>query len=86
MSQQDRQEMLEALAVVDRVIILPEQFDTHQDYERMMQKLSPDIYAVSENSPFIENKKRICRKLGIEFKVVHRYNPEVSTSKMIEKI
>jgi glycerol-3-phosphate cytidylyltransferase len=85
-SQSERQEMLEALSVVDEVLILPEQFDTDRDYERILQEVKPDVYAVSGNSPYLENKRKICKQCGVELRIVHPYNPEFSTTKLTEKI
>ena len=85
-SQEERKEMLEALSVIDEVLILPEQFDTDEDYERILREVKPDVYAVSENSPYLTNKRKICEQCGIELRVVHPYNPEFSTTKLIERI
>ena len=86
MSQSDRKEMLEALKMVDKVVILPEKFDTEEDYLKILTDTKADIYAVSENSPFLDNKKIVCAKAGVTLKVVREYNPEYSTTKIIEKI
>lgn len=85
-SQIERKEMLEALSVVDEVLILPEQFDTDDDYERILRDVKPDVYAVSENSPFLGNKRKMCERCGVELRIVHPYNPEFSTTKLIERI
>lgn len=85
-SQDERKEMLEALVAVDEVLILPEQFDTDEDYERILREVKPDVYAVSENSPYLENKKTICERCGVELRIVHPFNPEFSTTKLIERI
>lgn len=85
-NQFDRKEMLEALSVVDEVIILPPEFDTAKQYEKILRDVRADIYAVSENSPFLENKKRICQKAGVKLVVARRYNPKYSTTKLIAKL
>jgi D-beta-D-heptose 7-phosphate kinase/D-beta-D-heptose 1-phosphate adenosyltransferase len=86
MNQVERKQMLEALDCVDEVIILPDEFNSDEEYEKMLLSVKADIYAVSGNSPFMENKKTICRKAGVELKVVNRYNPEYSTTKLIAKL
>lgn len=86
MSQAERKQMLEALNCVDEVIVLPDKFNSDEEYEKILLSVRADVYAVSENSPFMENKKRICRKAGVKIKVVNRYNPEYSTTKLIEKL
>ncbi len=65
MREEDRKETLEGLLGVDEVFILPEDFDNDAAYERILKQTKADIYAVSENSPFMENKNRICRKAGV---------------------
>lgn len=86
MNQAERKQMLETLNCVDEVMVLPDKFSSDQEYEKILLSVGADIYAVSENSPFMENKKRICRKAGVKIKVVNRYNPEYSTTKLIEKL
>lgn len=86
MNQAERKKMLEALDCVDGVIILPDEFNSDEEYEKMLLSVGADIYAVSGNSPFMENKKRICRRAGVKLKVVNRYNPEYSTTKLIAKL
>jgi D-beta-D-heptose 7-phosphate kinase/D-beta-D-heptose 1-phosphate adenosyltransferase len=86
MNQAERKQMLEALDCVDEVIVLPDKFNSDEEYEKILLSVGADIYAVSGNSPFMENKERICRKAGVKLKVVNRYNPEYSTTKLINKI
>ncbi len=86
MNQAERKQMLEALECVAKVVVLPDKFNSDQEYEKILLSVRADIYAVSENSPFMENKKRICRRAGVKLKVVNRYNPEYSTTELINKI
>lgn len=86
MNQVERKEMLEALDCVDKVIVLPDEFNSDEEYEKMLLSVEADIYAVSGNSPFMENKQVICRRAGVRLKVVNRYNPEYSTTKLIAKL
>jgi len=86
MGQEDRKEMLEGLAAVDEVFILPEDFDNDAAYEKVLKDTGADVYAVSEDSPFMENKRKICERAGVVLKIVHGYNPEYSTSRIIEKV
>jgi len=86
MGQADRKEILQGLKMVDEVFNLPEDFDNDKAYEKVLKDTGADIYAVSENSPFMENKRRICRKAGVTLKVVCRYNPEYSTSRIVNRI
>lgn len=86
MGQADRKEMLMGLKMVDEVMILPDKFDSDDDYLKLLRQVKPDIYAVSENSPYMENKKRLCDKAGVKCIVVRKFNPEYSTSSLIKKI
>ena len=86
MGQEDRKEMLEGLKTVDEVFIMPADFDNDEAYEKVLKDTGVDVYAVSENSPYLDNKKRLCEKAGVTLKVVHEYNPEYSTTKLIDKL
>lgn len=86
MNEHDRKEMLKALSCVDEVIILPEQFDSDDAYEKILHDVKADIYAVSSHSPYLENKKTLCEKAEVKLVVVHEHNPEYSTSTIIKKI
>lgn len=86
MNQAERKEMLEALDCVDKVIVLPDEFNSDEEYEKMLLSVGADVYAVSGNSPFMENKKVICRKAGVRLEVVNKYNSEYSTTKLIAKL
>lgn len=86
MRQEDRKQMLEGLKMVDEVIILPQDFNNDKAYEKLLKNLKADVYAVSQNSPFMDNKLKICRRAGVTLRVVHEYNPEYSTTKIIDKL
>ncbi len=86
MGEQDRKEVLEALSSVDEVIILPEQFDTDDQYEQILKDLRADIYCVSQGSPFLEKKQEICTRAGVALRVVRPHNPEYSTTQLVSKI
>lgn len=86
MNEEDRKEMLEALSVVDNVFVLPKKFDTEDAYEKALRSAHADIYAVSESSPYLANKRKLCEKADVRLVVVHEHNPEYSTSTLIERI
>lgn len=86
MNEHDRKEMIEALSLVDNVFILPKKFDTAEEYEKALCDAHADIYAVSGGSPYLENKRKLCEKVGVKLVVVHEHNPEYSTSTIIKKI
>jgi rfaE bifunctional protein nucleotidyltransferase chain/domain len=81
-----RLEQLHALKVVDMVFLLPKKFSSQHDWETVMSNLHPNVYAVSSHSSHLENKRQICQKYGIDFKIVHKHNPSISTSKLIKEI
>jgi cytidyltransferase-like protein len=85
-SQKIRREQIEALNVVDLSFILPKKFGTQHDWEEFMAALRPDIYAISSNDAYHKNKQRICKTLGIDLKVVHKYNPRYSTSLLAARL
>jgi FAD synthetase len=58
-----RQEMLESLRFVDRVIILADKMES-KDYKRLVQIISPQIIAVTKNDPKIIEKKKQAKAVG----------------------
>jgi len=85
-SQTVRLQNLAALKMVDFVFILPQNLSCRKGREQFIQKLKPDIYAVSSSTPFIKEKRRIMRKFKGRLKVVHPYNPQISTTKIIHDL
>lgn len=86
-SEDDRLELVQAIKFVDEAFIVRcETHDILECYKKLLLEIKPDVYAVSENSPHLENKKKICRETGVELKVVYEENPEVSTTKIIDRI
>lgn len=73
------------LEMVDYAFVLPEAFDRDDDYEALIRELRPDVYAVSGHSPFMDNKVRIMEKFGGVVSVVHAWNPQVSTSRLVDE-
>jgi len=62
-SQQQRKEMLEALKVVDEVLLLPP-MTTDQEYFDLVRNIQPHVIAVTEGDPIIEKKKQQAREVG----------------------
>jgi D-beta-D-heptose 7-phosphate kinase / D-beta-D-heptose 1-phosphate adenosyltransferase len=85
-NQQIRLEQALSLKSVDEAFILPDSFNTQTEWENIMASLKPDVYAVSSHTKYLDNKQQICQKFGIAFQIVHQYNPEYSSSALIEKI
>jgi cytidyltransferase-like protein len=81
-----RIEQLEALKVVDTAFLLPTQFSSQTDWEQFMRNLHPDTYAVSSHTSYLENKLNICQKFNIDFRIVHQFNPDYSTTNLHQKL
>jgi len=79
-----RLQNLESLDLIDYVFSLPENFDNQVAYDRLMADLHPDIYANSEHSPYLDNKRTLTEKYGGRLVIVHPHNPAISTTKILE--
>ena len=67
--QKERAEMLSALGSVDLVVLLPA-IERDSDYLDLVMEISPNIIAVTENDPHIEEKKIQAKKIGGELRVI----------------
>lgn len=79
-SQVTRKEHLEKLAIADEVFILPDTFDSEEDYRNLLAKLRPAILAVSSHTPHLPEKQRLMQEIGGRVVVVHEHNPRVSST------
>lgn len=84
-SQQQRKKNLEKLAIADKVFILPEKFNSKADHLQLINKLKPDILAVSSHTAHLKEKQAIMKEVGGELKIVYQHNPAISSSKLINK-
>lgn len=75
---------LRRLGIADQVFSLPKKFNHPEDYQKFIQKLRPDILAVSATTPFLWNKRQLMKIYGGKVVVVLPHNPKISTSKMIK--
>jgi D-beta-D-heptose 7-phosphate kinase/D-beta-D-heptose 1-phosphate adenosyltransferase len=78
-----RAQVISELKSVDCVFLLPADMENQAGRERVIQKLKPEIYAVSANTPFLQEKEKIIKKFAGQLRVVHQHNPNISTTKMI---
>lgn len=83
-SQQQRLNNLLELNIADGVFVLPEEFSQKSDHVALLKMVLPDILAISSHSPFQDEKRVITGELGIALKVVHQFNPQISTTLMIK--
>lgn len=84
-SQDKRLDEITRLSVADGVFVLPEQFDTPEDRERLIALIRPNILAVSSHSPHLDKKEAIVSKYGGKVVVVHQFNPALSTTQLIQQ-
>lgn len=79
---QKRAKTLVQIDIVDFVFLLPESFGGAQDRWELLQLIKPNILAVSENTPYLEKKKKLIEKIGGRI-FVYPFNPRYSTSKLL---
>ena len=80
-----RKENLQKLALADLVFILPPNFGQVSVRQAWLEAIKPDYLAVSSHTPFLAIKKRELQVVGGQVKVVHQFNPQVSSSRLIKK-
>lgn len=83
-TQEIRKKNLEKLGIADEVFILPEKFSNPKDHEALIKKIAPNFLAVSSHTKHLNEKKAILNKFGAEVVVVHKHNPQVSTTKILK--
>jgi len=79
---QKRAKNLVRLNEVDFVIKLPDDFNKQSVRFKIIRLIRPHILAISSQDPLEERKKKESLKIGCLLKVVHNYNPRVSTTKL----
>lgn len=67
----------------DYVVALPDDFDNFEAYDSLMAAVQPLVYAVSSNTTHQKTKNFLVEKYGGKLKVVHEFNPEISTTQII---
>lgn len=80
--QRERAEILAAIKFVDLVILLPF-FKNDQKYLKLVEKIKPQVIAVTEGDPQIKNKQRQASAIGAQLKVVSPFIKKFSSSKII---
>jgi D-beta-D-heptose 7-phosphate kinase/D-beta-D-heptose 1-phosphate adenosyltransferase len=85
-NQNHRLENLLKWDIADCIFILPEKFSKPDDHRQLIDKIRPDFMAVSSHSSFVSEKKLILKEFGAKLIVVHDFNPEFSSSKIIENL
>jgi D-glycero-beta-D-manno-heptose 1-phosphate adenylyltransferase len=77
---------LRHLKIADEVMLLPDDFDQPSRREELIAEIKPDFLAVSSHSVHQEAKKGLVEKYGGKLVVVTEYDPNFSSSKIIEKL
>ncbi len=70
--------------IVDYVIQLDDDFNNFEAYDSLMKSIKPEIYAVSSHTNHQPNKSFLTEKYGGKLVIVHDFNPDISTSKIIK--
>lgn len=83
-TQKERAKNLSALESVDFIISLPF-LKTDLEYDKLVQKIKPDIIAATYGDTGIEHKKRVAKKVGAKLVYVTKIVGQHSTSKILGK-
>jgi rfaE bifunctional protein nucleotidyltransferase chain/domain len=78
-----RVEQIKDLSLASQVVVLPEEFDQPEHHLEFLQKIKPDVLAVSSHTPHLDEKRQLMAKIGGRVEVVHTHNPKVSTTQII---
>lgn len=70
---------------VDFVVKLPDDFDNRSIRLETLRLIRPNLLAISSNDPLEERKRKECHKIGCQLKVVHSYNLDISTTKILKQ-
>ena len=84
--QEIRLENLQKSGIADFIFILPEEFSKPDNHRQLINRIRPDFMAVSSNTFFQAEKAKILAEFSAKLVVVHDFNPEFSSSKIIKKI
>ncbi|MBP9670362.1 adenylyltransferase/cytidyltransferase family protein [Candidatus Woesebacteria bacterium] len=71
------------LDYADYVIALSPDFDHFEAYDDLMSAIRPQVYAVSSHTSHQKTKNFLVEKYGGRLVVVHEFNPEISTTQII---
>ncbi len=69
----------------DYVITLPDDFNNPVAFESLISAVRPNFLAISSHTAHQDKKQELVSKYGGQLIVVHDWNPEISTSKLIQQ-
>ena len=81
--QQTRLENLQKLNLANAIFILPDKFSSSTDHQKLISQIKPNILAVSSHTKHQQKKKKIIEKYDGILKIVHQFNPQLSTTKIL---
>ena len=85
-NQDVRSKNLAKWGLADFIFILPEKFSKPEDHRQLIDKIRPNFMAVSANTAHAHEKQQILSEFGAKLLIVHDFNPEFSSSKLIENL
>lgn len=83
--QNERAEMLKSLKMVDEVIELPEMKGT-EEYLKLVEKIKPNIIAITEGDPYFEQKKKQAETMNAKLTVVSPLIRNYSSTLLLKEI
>ncbi len=81
----ERQANLQDWGLADVIFALPDDFGQATVRQELLQTIKPDYLAVSSHTPFLAVKRAELKAIGGQVKIVHQFNPQVSSTKLIRK-
>lgn len=84
-TQKDRASLLEALKIVDYVILLPNLI-ANENYDEIITQIKPSIIAVTKGDLSIRHKERQAKKVNGKVVVVTKMIQDQSTTRLAELI
>lgn len=84
-SQTERRAHLLELGIADCIVILPEEFYLPEHHQAVISQIQPTYLAVSSHTKHLDKKQAILSQYGGKVVVVLDYNPEESTTNILEK-
>jgi len=75
---------LTKLKAVDFLFPLPENFSQPREHLKILQLIKPQVLALSSNTPHLEKKKQLIKKVDGGF-FVFPFNPRYSTTRLLTK-
>jgi D-beta-D-heptose 7-phosphate kinase/D-beta-D-heptose 1-phosphate adenosyltransferase len=83
--QQRRMENLKQLNIAEFIFTLPADFDQLETRKEFLSRIKPDILAVSESTPNLEQKKKLMQEIDGRVEIVFQHQPDTSTTKILQK-